>query len=160
MEELVALLKEKELTIATAESLTGGLFASRIVEIPGASNVFVGSVVTYATRIKHEVVHVDEQLIEQYGVVSKEVADAMAENIAKVMNTDIGVSFTGNAGPDVLEGKPAGLVYSSIFFNESIYSFSDTITGTRNEVRNTIVECMVKRIITLINKEKYYGERD
>ena len=99
MKELVELLKEKKLTIASCESLTAGLFSSRIAEIPGASNVLVGAIVTYATRIKEEIVHVDPKIIEQEGVVSAACAKAMAENTRKLLQADLCVSFTGNAGP-------------------------------------------------------------
>ena len=157
MKELVTLLRECNLTIASCESLSGGLFAAKLVEIPGVSSVFVGSVVTYATRIKHEVVHVKQNTIDEKGVVSAEVANEMAENIATLMKSDIGVSFTGNAGPDVMEGKPAGLVYSSIFYKGKIVSYEDMISGTRNEVRNQIVDLMTQRLITLISKEKQNG---
>ncbi|MBR3839934.1 MAG: nicotinamide-nucleotide amidohydrolase family protein [Erysipelotrichales bacterium] len=157
MKELVTLLRECNLTIASCESLSGGLFAAKLVEIPGVSSVFVGSVVTYATRIKHEVVYVKQNTIDEKGVVSAEVANEMAENIAALMKSDIGVSFTGNAGPDVMEGKPAGLVYSSIFYKGKIVSYEDMISGTRNEVRNQIVDLMTQRLITLISKEKQNG---
>ena len=157
MKELVTLLRECNLTIASCESLSGGLFAAKLVEIPSVSSVFVGSVVTYATRIKHEVVHVKQSTIDEKGVVSAEVANEMAENIAALMKSDIGVSFTGNAGPNVMEGKPAGLVYSSIFYKGKIVSYEDMISGTRNEVRNQIVDLMTQRLITLISKEKQNG---
>ena len=157
MKDLVALLREYKLTIASCESLSGGLFASKLVEVPGVSSVFVGSVVTYATRVKHEVVHVNKNTINEYGVVSEQVANEMASNIAKLMKSDIGVSFTGNAGPNVMEGKPAGLVYSSIYYEGNVVSYSDMISGTRNEVRNQIVDLMTQRLIMLISKEKQNG---
>ena len=157
MDELVALLIENGLTIASCESLSGGLFASKLVEISGVSRVFVGSVVTYATRIKHEIVHVSKTTIDEKGVISEEVANEMAINIASLMKSDIGVSFTGNAGPDAMEGKPAGLVYTSISYKGNVVSFSDMISGTRNEVRNQIVELMTQRLIKLIRKEKQNG---
>ena len=157
MKELVTLLKKYNLTISSCESLSGGLFAAKLVEIPGVSSVFVGSVVTYATRVKHEVVHVKQETIDKYGVVSEEVANEMASNIARLMKSDIGVSFTGNAGPDVMEGKPAGLVYSSIYYESKVVSYSDMISGTRNEVRNQIVELMTQRLLMLISKEKQNG---
>jgi len=155
MKELVEILKNKGLTIASAESLTGGLFSSRIVEVPGASKVFIGTVVTYATRIKHEVVGVNQITIDTYGVVSKETANEMAKGISKLMKSDVGISFTGNAGPDTMEGKPCGLVYSSVYFKNKIYSFEDLLQGNRNEIRNQIVDKMIKRIIRIVNGEEY-----
>lgn len=153
MEKLISLLKNKNKTLASCESLTGGLFSSKVVEISGASKVFVGGVVTYATRIKNEIVHVDLNTINKYGVVSSECANEMARNIAELMKSDIGISFTGNAGPDVMDGKPAGLVYSSIYYDGNIYSFEDYLIGERNKVRNEIVELMINRLYNLIIEE-------
>ncbi|MBE6114450.1 MAG: CinA family protein [Erysipelotrichaceae bacterium] len=150
MEELVALLKEKKLTIASCESLTGGLFADSVVSISGASSVFVGALVTYATRIKHEVAQVDQTLIDTNGVVSEEVASAMARNVARIMKSDIGVSFTGNAGPGVMEDKPAGLVYSAISYDSNIWVFEDHLQGTRTEIRCQVVEKMKSRLLQLL----------
>ena len=159
MQELVQILIENNLTIGSCESLTGGLFASTFVSIPGASRVFIGSIVSYATRIKAEVVHVEQELIDSYGVVSKEVSDSMAKHIADVLACDVGVSFTGNAGPGVMEGKQAGLVYSSICLKGTIYSFEDIIELPRNELRNEIVNRMVQRLKNLIKAGENNGKR-
>lgn len=150
MENLIKYLANKQYTIASCESLTGGLFADSLVSVSGASKVFVGALVTYATRIKSEVAHVDVSLIEKHGVVSGEVAGSMASNVAKIMNTDIGVSFTGNAGPDVMEGKPAGLVYSAIAFHDKLWVFEDHLQGSRCEVRYQVVELMKQRLMQLL----------
>ena len=103
MEELVNILKEKKLTIGSVESLTGGLFASSLASIPGVSSVFKGALVTYAIEIKENVCHVPCEIIDQYGVVSSECAYEMAKHGAQVLNTDVTISFTGNAGPLCLD---------------------------------------------------------
>ena len=99
MIELVELLKAKHLTIGSIESMTGGLFASSITSVPGASKVFKGSVVSYSPLIKENVVGVKKETIETFGVVSKEVAYEMASKGKKLLDVDICVSITGNAGP-------------------------------------------------------------
>lgn len=150
MEALIKKLSELNLTISSCESLTGGLFADSLVSVSGASKVFVGALVTYATRIKAEVAQVEEELISRDGVVSASVAEAMARNVARIMKSDIGVSFTGNAGPGVMEGKPAGLVFSAISYQDKIWVFEDHLQGNRCEVRYQCVELMKQRLLQLL----------
>ncbi|WP_394232459.1 competence/damage-inducible protein A [Niallia oryzisoli] len=114
MSELSKLLKEKKLTIAAAESLTGGMFQKELTSIPGAGSLLMGGVVCYNPQVKQNVLHVKEETIAEQGVVSAECAKELAENVATLMNADIGISFTGVAGPEELEGKPAGTVFIGI----------------------------------------------
>jgi nicotinamide-nucleotide amidase len=107
-------LKEKNLTISAAESLTGGLFQQELTSLPGASTVFKGGLVTYSNEVKISILGVKEETIKQHGVVSLACAAEMADCIREKFNTDIGISFTGVAGPTELEGKPVGLVYIGI----------------------------------------------
>ncbi len=93
------LLKEKNNTIATAESCTGGKIAQLLTSVPGASGYFKGSIVSYATEVKINVLGISEALITEYSVVSKEVASAMALSVQKIMQTDYAIATTGNAGP-------------------------------------------------------------
>lgn len=153
MEAIISLLKNHNLTISSAESITGGLFASEIVSISGSSQVFKGSIVSYANDVKRDVLKIDPFEIEQYGVVSQQVADKMAKSVAEIMETDIAVSFTGNAGPDVMENKAVGLVYTSIYFKGKMFSFEDIFSGNRNEIRLQAVESMKTRLYDLLNKE-------
>ena len=110
MAELAALVRQKGWTLCSCESCTGGLFASRLTEVPGVSAFFKGAVVTYWTAMKIDVVHVNPAILDQYGVISEQTAKAMAEQCALLMNCDMAVAFTGNAGPDVMEDKPAGMI--------------------------------------------------
>ncbi|MGX6441911.1 competence/damage-inducible protein A [Neobacillus sp. K501] len=112
--ELTKLMKEKNLSIAAAESLTGGVFQQELTSFPGASSVIKGGVVCYTNEVKHKVLNVKEETIEKYGVVSSECAKELAENVADLISTDIGISFTGVAGPGELEGKPVGTVFIGI----------------------------------------------
>lgn len=112
--ELMKVLKEKDLKISAAESLTGGLFQEELTSFPGVSSVFKGGVVCYTNEVKRNVLKVKQETIEKHGVVSHECAKELAENVAALISTDIGISFTGVAGPDELEGKPVGTVYIGI----------------------------------------------
>ncbi len=146
MERLVKILKEKKLTIASCESLTGGLFASKLVEISGVSSVFVGSYVTYMDQAKEILLDGKEILIED-GAISKKMAYQMAKTIKEKLKSNIAVSFTGNAGPTLSEGKEAGLVYSCVLINEEKYFYKDVFSGDRNEIRNKVVEKTIERIL-------------
>lgn len=112
--EVVKLLRAQGRHVTAAESLTGGLFQSTLCGVSGASNVFDGGFVTYAAEAKEQLVGVDPQAVADYGVVSAQVATQMAEGAREKMGTELGVSFTGVAGPDSLEGHPAGTVFVAI----------------------------------------------
>lgn len=149
MKELVEILRKQELTISCAESLTGGLFASSICEIPGVSKIFKGGVVTYWNEIKNRVVDVPKRVIEECGVVSADCASYMAKGVKNLYKTDISISFTGNAGPDVMEGKPVGLVYIGLCYKDTTFVFEYYFEGSRNDIRKKCVEEGFKRILEL-----------
>ena len=108
-------LKERGLTLGTAESCTGGLMAKRMTDLPGASAVFKGGVVSYTNEVKANVLGVPGALLEERGAVCTEVAEAMAEGARRVLGCDLAVSVTGVAGPDCDErGNPVGLVYVAL----------------------------------------------
>jgi len=114
LEQVVGeLMTEKGLTLATMESFTGGLLAATLTDVPGSSDYFKGGFVTYSNEAKIAA-GVDARLIDRYGAVSSEVAEAMAEAARLQLGADIGVATTGVAGPDESEGKPAGLVHIAI----------------------------------------------
>lgn len=110
-----ALLTEKKLTISVAESLTGGLVADRITNVPGSSAYFERGFVTYSNRSKTELLGVPEEVLKEYGAVSKEVAVLMAEGVRRASGTDIGASTTGIAGPaGGTDAKPVGTIFIAV----------------------------------------------
>jgi nicotinamide-nucleotide amidase len=110
-----ALLTERKLTISVAESLTGGLLADRITNVPGSSAYFERGVVTYSNRSKTELLGVPEEILKEHGAVSQEVAVLMAEGVRKASGTDIGVSTTGIAGPaGGTDKKPVGTIFIAV----------------------------------------------
>ena len=149
--EVVKLLKEKHLTICSIESLTGGLFASILTSVSGVSEVFKGSIVSYANEIKQNVVGVKKETIGAYGVISEECAYEMAKYGKEKMNTDVAISFTGNAGPSVMENKEVGQVFIGIAIKDEIEVFSLKLSGNRQEIRK---ECINFAINTLFEKIK------
>ena len=118
-EVCLALLKEKGLTLGTAESCTGGLIAKLITDLPGSSAVLKGGVVSYTNEVKANVLGVPPEMLEEYGAVSPQVAEAMARGAQKVLGCDIAVSATGVAGPDSDDrGNPVGLVYLGLAYGD------------------------------------------
>ncbi len=112
--DLLATLARRRLTVATAESLTGGLLAALLTEIPGSSAVVRGGVVVYATDLKHTLAGVDAALLERRGAVDPDVAMALAAGVRVRCGADIGMGLTGVAGPDPQDGAPVGTWYCAL----------------------------------------------
>ncbi len=114
-EQLGKRLKERELTIAVAESCTGGLLASRITDVPGSSAYFRGGIIAYQNDVKERLLAVPAQVLADVGAVSEQTARAMAHGVRGLLKSDIGVSITGIAGPGGgRPDKPVGLVYIAV----------------------------------------------
>lgn len=142
---LVALLKQREMTITTAESLTGGRIAAAITGISGSSAVFPGGVVSYCDRVKHQVLGVPAELLEQYGAVSEPVAKAMAAGAAKLMGTDLALSATGLAGPDGDGSEnPVGTVYLGLYAGGKAVCRRCVFAGDRADIQRQSVERAVE----------------
>lgn len=140
MKELIKKLQEKNLTLGSIESMTGGLFASGITDVAGASKVFKGSVVTYASEIKEKVVGVDKETIRRHSVVSALVAEEMARKGQKLLNVDVCISVTGNAGPTCEPGQEkVGSVYIGLMIGKKYFAKHLNLSGNRSMIRlNTL----------------------
>lgn len=114
-ERLYLKLKSQNKRLAAAESLTGGMFTEKLVSIIGASDVCLGGIVCYDTSVKRNVLKIPDEIIDNQGVVSEECALTMAKNVSEILHSDIGISFTGVAGPTTIDGHPVGTVYISIY---------------------------------------------
>jgi nicotinamide-nucleotide amidase len=131
---LLRMLEERGWTLATAESATGGLIASRITSIPGASRVFRGGVVAYGTEVKRNQLGVPATTIDQHGVVSEPVAIAMANGVAAALHADVAVSVTGSAGPDP-QDQPVGTVVVAVRTPDGVRAQTLRMPGDRERVR-------------------------
>ncbi|MEP1018784.1 competence/damage-inducible protein A [Maribacter dokdonensis] len=151
LEEIVAkLLIDKNFTLSTAESFTGGMIAEKLTSLPGASGYFKGSVVSYATETKINVLKVPVKLVEDYSVVSAEVAVAMAKGAKKLMKTDFAIATTGNAGPTKGDSKAdVGTVFIAIDGPTSQFVQKFQMGSTRERV----VEKSVNKAFELLQKE-------
>jgi PncC family amidohydrolase len=136
---VVALLLRTGVTLGSAESLTGGLLGGALTSVSGSSAVYVGGVVTYATRLKVSVLGVPESVVEREGVVSEACARAMAEGARTLLGADWAVSTTGVAGPDLQEGKPAGTAYVGLAGPGGTTVRGLRLAGDRAAVRHGVV---------------------
>jgi nicotinamide-nucleotide amidase len=132
-----SLLTEKKLTLALAESCTGGLVTSRLTDVAGSSAYLTGSVVCYSNDVKIVAVGVPAATLAEHGAVSRETAEAMAVGICQAMRTDIGVGITGIAGPGgAVPGKPVGLVYIALAGPAGVVCYEHNFTGQRTGIKN------------------------
>ena len=145
------LLTQKGLSLATMESCTGGLLSSTVTDVPGSSSYFRGGLVTYSIEAK-TAAGVSASLIEDYGAVSQQVADAMAEAARLQMKADIGIGVTGVAGPAEVEGKPVGTVYFSIALDESVKSFPARLPPRRALIKSRTVATALIELIRLLKQ--------
>ena len=139
-EAVVNLLKEKQITVTTAESCTGGLLAGRLLNVPGASAVYMEGYITYSNQAKEKLLGVSHKTLEQFGAVSPQTACEMAKGAALVAKADMAISVTGIAGPDggSME-KPVGLVYIGCYTKGRTYAEEFHFTGNRAKNRDTAV---------------------
>lgn len=154
---LIRTLTGRSLTIATAESLTGGLLAAALVDVPGASVVFSGGVVAYATPLKATLLGVDRDLLAERGAVDPEVARQMADGVRRALAVagrpvDIGVATTGVAGPDAQDGKPPGSVFVAVAMGDIVDVVPLALSGTRDEIRAATVRAALGAVMTRLAK--------
>jgi len=132
LDKVSTLLKKQKLTLATAESCTGGLIAHTLTNVSGSSDYFDRGVISYSNKAKTDLLDVPKDILKKYGAVSEQVAKAMGEGVRKKSNADIGIATTGIAGPTGgTPSKPVGLVYVAL----STYNKTDVrkylVTGNR-----------------------------
>ena len=145
--EAVAALKDRGLTVCTCESLTGGLICATLVDVPGASKVVRGGLITYQTDTKTLLANVEAALIEKHGVVSAEVAAAMAVGARTRLQADIAVSATGMASPGEPHEPPAGTVFVGIASDRGVRVMPLQLTGSREEIRRATAEAAIRGIL-------------
>lgn len=133
--DVVALAARLGLTVATAESLTAGMIASALADVPGASAVLRGGIVAYQVPVKRDLLGVDAELLAAAGAVDPRVAAAMATGARTALSADIGVATTGVAGPSAHEGKPVGTVFTAISTASGTESFEHHFAGDRKGIR-------------------------
>ena len=140
-EEIGSLLRQRGLTLGVVESATGGLISHRLTNVPGSSDYYKGSVTAYSNEAKVSVIGVKKETIDQYGAVSSQVAEEMADGGRKVLGVDICLADTGIAGPGgATSGKPVGLFYLSLSHQGGTYSRKHNFQGDREQNKQSAAE--------------------
>ena len=148
MKNLVKILTKKKLKIAFAESCTGGMLASEITSVSGASKVFGIGLVTYSNQAKITVLKVNKSIIQKYGAVSPQCCEAMVKNLSKISKAQINVSITGIAGPNGgTKKKPVGLVYIGVKKNNKIFITKNVF---KEKSRKAIQKSTIKKAFKII----------
>lgn len=156
IEGLLAQLAGQGRTLAVAESLTGGMLAEQIVNVPGASAVFRGGVVAYVNEVKASVLGVSRKLLADNGAVDPEVAGAMATGVVRLLGADIGIATTGVAGPDPADGREPGAVFIAV---EVVPSGVELVrglqlTGDRQQIREQTAQAAFALLAEALAEER------
>ncbi|MFP5336346.1 MAG: CinA family protein [Actinomycetes bacterium] len=147
--DVVAACRAAGLTVAVAESLTAGLVAARLADVPGASAVLRGGVVAYATDLKTSLLGVDPALLAVVGAVDAEVAAQMATGVRERLGADLGVATTGVAGPDPQDGRPPGTVYVAVATPSTTRVRAEQLAGDRAAVRRAAVDAALDLLLSV-----------
>ena len=146
--DVLAALRAKGMTLATAESLTGGGIGAALTAVPGASDVFRGGVISYVDQVKEEVLCVNREILECRGAVSQQTAEAMAAGVRKLLHADVAVSVTGLAGPGGDEfGNEVGTVYIGFSSREQSLVEKFLFHGNRKQIRSQTVTAALQLIL-------------
>ncbi|WP_394770073.1 CinA family protein [Lacisediminihabitans sp.] len=154
---VIAALVDRRLTVAVAESLTGGLLIAELIGVPGASAAVLGGVVAYSTELKSTVLGVDADLLAEHGPVHPEVARQMADRVRAVLAVggvpaDIGLSTTGVAGPDPQGGQQPGVVFIGIAFGPTVTALRLDLSGDRQAIRTGVVSESLARLHEMLDE--------
>ena len=141
--------------LASAESCTGGLIGAAITDVPGSSVVYKGGIICYTNEVKESVLGVDKSILNRFGAVSAEVAEAMTLGVKRLLHSDFAVSTTGLAGPSGDEfGNPVGTVYIGVSTPKSVYVRHFIFPGDRDIVRNQATQTALQLVIEAIKEIK------
>ncbi len=152
-ERIVWTLTERQLSVAVAESLTGGLLCAALTSVPGASVVLRGGVIAYATDLKATLLGVPADLLAAHGAVHPGVASAMADGARERLAATFGVATTGVAGPDPAEGKPPGTVHIAVSSPGGRFTRTLALAGSRGEIRHQTVDRCLRLLWGVLTEE-------
>ena len=147
------ILERRGETLATAESLTGGLLAEIITAAPGASKTYVGGVVSYATTLKTDLLRVPEDVVETHGVVSEACARAMAQGARELTGATFALATTGVAGPEPQEGKPVGTVHVAVATRNGTVHEELALDGDRASIRLATCAAVLSALAAILDEE-------
>jgi PncC family amidohydrolase len=147
--------KKRGLTLSVAESCTGGLISHYITILPGASNFFEAGVVAYSAEAKKKILGISPEVISKHGVVSEKTAKEMAEKVRSLTGTDYSLSTTGNLGPDVLEGKMKGLIYTAVSKKGRTFTKELRLKGSREENKEKAALSAIGFLVEIVEQRNF-----
>jgi nicotinamide-nucleotide amidase len=155
--EAIALLVERNLTIAVAESLTGGMLVASLIDVPGASAVVNGGIVAYNTELKQSLLGVDAELLAEHGAVHPDVARQMAEGVRSRLAVggrpaDVGLATTGVAGPEPQDGQPVGTVFVAVAIEGRVEVIGLSLSGSRADIRSASVGAALENLVRMLEE--------
>ncbi len=139
-QDVVKRLKRKKMTLATAESITGGGLGAAVTSVPGASDVFLGGLITYSDQSKTKFLEIAKRILTKHTAVSEEVAIAMAQSARKQFGTDYAIATTGVAGPGKAYGQKVGTVWVAIDSKKGPVTLCLALSGTREDIRHATIQ--------------------
>ena len=154
LEKVHTLFKSSRLSLAVAESCTGGLISHYITSLPGASIFFRAGIVSYSEEAKKNILKVSTSVLNSYGMVSKETAKEMAEQVRIISESDYSLATTGNLGPDVLEGKDKGLIYIAVSNKGTTVTKQINLNGRREENKSEAARAALSLLIELLEEKR------
>ena len=159
-QEVITLLGKNNKTIFTAESCTAGLVSASLADIPGASKVLLGGVVSYSNSIKESILQVRSETLENFGAVSFECVIEMVKGALFISQADYAISITGIAGPDGgTEEKPVGTIYTAILSKDGGWAQKFLLEGSREEIRTQSVELALKMLLSTEREDDFFDLR-
>ncbi|MCH2546277.1 MAG: CinA family protein [Alphaproteobacteria bacterium] len=154
-EALLLACRSHGITLAVAESCTGGLLSATLTEIAGCSDVFIGGAITYSNKSKHDVLKISTELINEFGAVSKQVANSMASQAAAIFQCELAVGITGIAGPSGgTNNKPVGTVHLATCYNNIMAHRACHFSGSRSDIRLASVAMALSMLLETIGDSK------
>lgn len=151
--EIKDLFVKKKLTLAIAESCTGGLVGNKITNVPGSSKYFQMSIVAYSDEVKNKVLGVPIDVLREFGAVSSQTATAMAKRAKKLAQTDVGLGITGIAGPDGgTKERPVGLVYIAIVTDDKVVCRECRFDGQRQDIKNQTAQKVLELLCDFLSQ--------
>lgn len=152
-EKLGSMLKRRGMTLAVAESCTGGLVGGAITAIPGSSAFFRGGVIAYENNVKHRVLGVPVRILERHGAVSAHTVIAMARGAQKLLTAECAIAVSGVAGPGGgTKEKPVGLVWIGIAVKKEVHAFEERFSGNRSDIRNRTVKRALEHCLDALKR--------
>lgn len=145
---------EHKLTLASAESITGGLFGANITQYPSASRFYLGGFIVYNDEVKHQLLGISREALKEYKAISKEIALSLANHTLERLKSDVALAIVGNAGPDTQDDQPLGRIYMALVSKDEAHVYQDDLKGERSAIQMQCVALANQRLNEYLDKRE------